>query len=112
MANTKVNYGMTAKDLFNAKHASKDVKEAIDSGEVLTVTGCAIVAEGGTDRNGQPCDVGYIATNDGVFGFISSILLSSIPDLAEILESGEPIDIRFFAGVAKNGSEYYSFMIV
>lgn len=112
----RVNHNMSRKDLFNAERASKDVKTAIDSGEVFTVTGCAIVADGGTSKAGEVVDVGYIATTAGVFGFTSSVMIKAIYDLVDYLietaKDGEPCEIRFFAGMSKGGSEYYNFEIV
>ena len=112
----RLNVNMSRKDLFNAERASKDVKTAIDSGEVFTVKGVAVVADGGISKSGEVTDVGYIATTEGVFGFTSSVMLKAIYDLADYLTEtaadGEPCEIRFFAGVSKGGSEYYNFEIV
>lgn len=112
---TRVCKNMSKKDLVNAKNASKSVPSAIDAGLVFEITGVAIVENGATGRNGQPCDVGYIATKtDGVFGFISDILISALDDIADIMtdnegeENPEPITARFIAGTSKNGTEYYS----
>lgn len=111
--NTLTNYGMTKKDIINAKHCSKSVSEAIDAGLVFEIKGACIVENGATDRKGQPCDVGYIATaNDGVFGFISNILIRAIPDIIEILEDGETVSARFISGTSKNDTEYYTIEII
>lgn len=114
--NIKTNVNMTKRDLFNAQNASRDVKEAINADKTLHVIGCAIVEGAGTDKQGNPCDVGYIATTDGVYGFISNIMLGALESFAEILEediqSGQETQIKFFAGKSKSGSEYYNFEIV
>lgn len=113
---TRININMSKKDLFNAQNASKDVKEAIKAGQVLEVTGCAVVVGGGTDKQGNPCDVGYIATTDGVYGFISNIMINALESFADILteeiEANRTVQIRFFAGQSKGGSEYYNFEIL
>lgn len=109
-----INVNMTKKDLFNAKSASKAVKSAI--GEVLTVSGCAVVENGGTDKQGKTCDVGYIATDNGVFGFTSNVMLGGMESFADYLTDaltdGEVVKIKFFTGVSRNGSEYYNFEII
>ena len=112
--NTLTNYGMSKKDIFNAQHSSKSVPEAIDAGLVFEITGACIVENGATGRNGQPCNVGYIATaNDGVFGFVSDILIKAIPDIIEMLDDdGETVSARFISGTSKNGTEYYSIEII
>ena len=114
--NEKINVGMTKVDLFNARNASRDVKEAINAGEVLTVTGCAIIENGGTDKQGNPCDIGYIATTAGVFGFISNIMIGALDFFADILtdniSDGKETHIVFHAATSKGGSEYYNFEIV
>lgn len=109
-----INVNMTKKDLFNAKSASKSVKPVL--GTVFSVSGCAVVENGGTDKQGKPCDVGYIATNDGVFGFTSNVMLSGMSDFADYLtdcfNNGEEVKIKFFSGTSKNGSEFFNFEII
>lgn len=109
-----VNVNMSKKDLINAKSASKSVKDAI--GKELIVSGCAIAEGAGTDKQGNPCDVGYIATNEGVYGFTSNVILKGLEDFADYLtdslNDGEEVKIRFFTGISKAGSEFYNFEIV
>lgn len=109
-----INVNMTKKDLFNAKSASKNVKSAL--GNTYSVSGCAVVENGGTDKQGKTCDVGYIATNDGVFGFTSNVMLKGMPDFAdyvtECFNNGEEVKIKFFSGTSKNGSEFFNFEII
>lgn len=112
MANVTVN--MTKKDIFNARSASKLVKDVI--GEVLTVSGCTVRENEGINKLGEACDVGYICTDRGVFGFTSAVMLKSMRDFAEYLEEclndGEEVQIRFFTGKSNSGSEFYNFEIV
>lgn len=104
---------MNKKDLINAKNASKSVSEAIDAGLVFEITGVAVVENGATNRNGQPCDVGYIATaNDGIFGFVSEILIRTLDDISDLLDDDEKVTARFISGTSKNGTEYYSIEII
>lgn len=111
-----INVNMTKKDLINAKNASISVPTAIENDWTLTVSGCAVVENGGTDKQGNPCAVGYIATDRGVFGFVSNILIDALNDfseyLAESLNDGEAVQIKFIAGTSKSGSVYYSFNIL
>lgn len=111
-----INVNMTKKDLFNAKNGSISINDAIDNGEALTVTGCAVLENSGTDKQGNPCDVGYIATNIGVIDFTSNVCLKSMEEfadyLAECISDNTPVQIEFFAGQSKNGSEYKNFKIV
>lgn len=110
---TKINKNMTKKQLFNAQSASRSITEAIDEGLIFEIVGVAVVANGGTSKNGTPCDVGYIATaNDGVFGFTSNVILNHIEALADMLDDGEKIEARFIAGKTKTGTEYYTIEVM
>lgn len=111
--NFKIDVNMTMKDIINAATASKSVKSFTDP---VTVTGIAIVEDGGTDRNKQPCDVGYIATDVGTFGFISGVMLKNLPLLAEYLkdclDNGDDLPvIKFITGKTKDEQEFYSFEV-
>ena len=74
-----INFNMTAKDIFNAKSSSKSVKDYV--GVTLTATGCA-VADTTNAETGEVKSVGYIATNEGVFGFTSGVLMNTIDELS------------------------------
>ena len=111
-----INVNMTKKDLFNAKNCSISINDAIDHGEALNVFGCAVLENSGTDKQGNPCDVGYIATNIGVVGFTSDVCLKAMEDFADYLtdciSDNTPVQVKFFTGQSKNGSEYKNFKIV
>ena len=111
-----MNVNMTKKDILNAKNCSMPVSAAVENDWTLTVSGCAIVENGGTDKQGNPCPVGYIATDRGVFGFISSILIQGLHEFAEYLQecldSGEAVEIKFISGKNKSGNEYFNFQIL
>ena len=85
-------------------------------GGTVLVSGVASVKYGGTDKQGNPCDVGYIACEDGVFGFISTVILKNLPLLAdylkECLEDGEECKIEFIAGKTAKDVEFYSFKVI
>lgn len=104
------NYNMTAKDLFNAKSSSKAVKDYI--GVTLSASGCAIVDT--TDKaTGEVKSVGYIATTEGVFGFTSNVLIDTMDDLAEYMESVKaPVDIQFNENTSKGGKMFYTMEIM
>lgn len=105
-----INFNMTAKDIFNAKSSSKSVKDYI--GVTLTATGCAVVDT--TDaETGKVKPVGYIATNEGVFGFTSDVLMNTMEDLSEYMESvGEPVDIEFHENTSNAGKKFYTMEIM
>lgn len=113
---TRNEINMTKKDLINAKNSSKSVKAAITAGLVLEVLGCCIAENAGTNKSGEPCDVGYIKTTDGIYGFTSSVMINSLDDFADYLtdaqNDGEKVEIRFFTGNTKDGTEYYNFEIM
>lgn len=104
------NYNMTAKDLFNAKSSSKAVKNYI--GVTLSATGCAIVDT--TDKaTGEVKPVGYIATDEGVFGFTSNVLIDTLDDLAEYMELvNVPVDIQFSENTSNGGKKFYTMEIM
>lgn len=91
------NVNMTKKDIFNAKSGSISIKTA-EASEWHTVSGCAVVENGGLDRDKKPCDIGYIATDIGVFGFSSKVCLDHMEELADILSEclndGEEVKVR------------------
>lgn len=100
---------MTAKDIFNAKSASLSIKDEIAS-KPFTVTGCALVKNGGINRDGEPCDIGYIAGEFGVFGFSSNVCIKALPDfadyLSDCLNDGIEVKVHFRTGSSKNGTFY------
>lgn len=112
---TTINVNMRTKDIINAQSASYSI--AMTSPEdTFIVSGICVVENGGTDRQKNPCDIGYIATDKGVFGFISHVMLKSLPLLAdylkECLDNGETCEIRFLKKMTKDDQEFYSFEVV
>ena len=104
-----INYNMTAKDIFNAKSSSKSVKDYV--GVTLTATGCAVV-DTTNNETGEVKSVGYIATNEGVFGFTSNVLMNSMDDLSEYMESvGEPVGIEFHESESRSGKKFFTMEI-
>lgn len=112
----EINVNMTKKDLINAKSSSVNVKEAIANNWELIVSGVAVIANAGTSKSGEPCDIGYIATDKGVFGFTSDVLLKSMTDLADYLtdtlDTGDIVKIKFNSRTSKSGSEFYTLTII
>ena len=110
---TGFNVNMSKKDIFNAKSGSISIKTA-EASEWHTVSGCAVVENGGLDRDKKPCDIGYIATDIGVFGFSSKVCLDHMEELADILtdclSDGEEVKVRFVKGKSTNG-EFYTIQI-
>lgn len=110
---TGFNVNMSKKDIFNAKSGSISIKTA-EASDWHTVSGCAVVENGGLDRDKKPCDIGYIATDIGVFGFSSKVCLDHMEELADILSDclsdGEEVKVRFVKGKSTNG-EFYSIQI-
>lgn len=108
----KLNVNMRKRDIINAQTSSMKITP---SDTPLVVTGIAVVQDGGTDKNGNTCDVGYIATDEGVFGFISGVMMKHIDLLADYLkdclDEGEVCKIVFTSGKTDNG-EFFSFKIV
>ena len=105
-----INYNMTAKDIFNAKSSSKSVKDYV--GVTLTATGCAVVDTTNAET-GEIKSVGYIATNEGVFGFTSGVLMNTMGELSEYMESvGEPVEIQFHENTSNAGKKFYTLEIM
>ena len=104
-----INYNMTAKDIFNAKSSSKSVKDYV--GVTLTATGCAVVDITNTET-GDVKSVGYIATTEGVFGFTSNVLMNTMGDLSEYMESAEePVSIEFHENESRSGKKFFTMEI-
>ena len=112
---TTINVNMRTKDIINAHSASNSIGMTSPE-DIFTVTGICVVENGGTDRQKNPCDIGYIATDKGVFGFISHVMLKSVPLLAdylkECLDNGETCEIRFLKKMTKDEQEFFSFEVV
>lgn len=105
-----INFNMTAKDIFNAKSSSKNVKDYVDV--TLTATGCAVVDTINAET-GEVKSVGYIATNEGVFGFTSGVLMNAMDDLSEYMEAvGEPVEIQFHENKSNAGKKFYTLEIM
>ena len=104
-----INFNMAAKDIFNAKSSSKNVKDYTDV--TLTATGCAVLDTTNTET-GEVKSVGYIATTEGVFGFTSNVLMNAMEDLSEYMESvGEPVNIEFHEMESRSGKKFYTMEI-
>ena len=105
-----INFNMSAKDIFNAKSSSKSVKDYTDV--TMTATGCAVVDTTNIET-GEVKSVGYIATNEGVFGFTSGVLMNTMPELSEYMESvGEPVEIQFHENTSNAGKKFYTLEII
>lgn len=105
-----INYNMTAKDIFNAKSSSKNIKNYVDV--TLTATGCAVV-DTTNNETGEVKSVGYIATSEGVFGFTSGVLMSTMSELSGYMESnGEPVEIQFHENTSNAGKKFYTMEIM
>lgn len=105
---------VSKKDIFNAKSGSKSVKDFL--GVTLIATGCFLLENEGTRKGtNEPCDIGYIVTNEGVMGFSSETCNKVLGDFAEYLEEAisknEAVEIMFSEHDGKNG-KYLSFSIV
>lgn len=111
--NFKVNVNMRKIDILNARTASIPVEV---NGDPAIVTGVCVIEGEGTDKQGNPCDVGYIATDKGIYGFISSVILKNMEALAEYLtdclDNGEVCKIQFISGITNAGVEFFSFKVV
>ena len=105
-----INFNMTAKDIFNAKFSSKSVKDYV--GVTLTATGCAAV-DTTNSETGEVKTVGYIATNEGVFGFTSGVIMNTMGELSKYMESaGEPVEIQFHEKTSNAGKKFYMLEIM
>lgn len=110
----KYEVNVTKKDIFNAKSGSKSVKDYI--GVALTATGCFLAENEGIRKGtNEPCDIGYIVTNEGVIGFSSETCIKTLEDFAEYLDEAnskkEKVEIMFTEHNGKNG-KYFTFSIV
>ena len=71
--NFKINVNMRKIDILNARTASIPIEV---NGDPAIVTGVCVIEGEGTDKQGNPCDVGYIATDKGVYMALSALLFS------------------------------------
>lgn len=112
--NIKLNVNARKKDIINAQTASRSIKTAL--AETLTLTGIAVIENGGINVDKEPCDVGYLFTDKGTFGFISNVMLKNIDMLADYLtdclNDGELCEIRFITGKTAEDQTFYSYEIV
>lgn len=105
-----INFNMTAKDIFNAKSSSKNIKDYVDV--TLTATGCA-VEDTIDNKTGEVKPVGYIATSEGVFGFTSGVLMNTMPEFSKFMESaGGSVEIQFHEGNSNGGKKFYTMEIM
>ena len=105
-----INFNMTTKDIFNAKSSSKSVKDYVDV--TLTATGCAVV-DTTNSKTGEVKSVGYIATSEGVFGFTSGVLMNTMEELSEYMESaGEPVAIQFHEHMSNADKKFFTLEIM
>lgn len=105
-----INFNMTAKDIFNAKSSSKNIKDYV--GVTLTATGCAVV-ETTNSETGEAKPIGYIATSEGVFGFTSGVLMNTMSELSKYMESaGEPVEFQFHENTSNGGKNFYTMEIM
>lgn len=110
----KYEVNVTKKDIFNAKSGSKSVKDFLDV--ALTATGCFLAENEGIRKGtNEPCDIGYIVTNEGVLGFSSETCIKALEDFSEYLKEAiskkEKVEIMFTEHDGKNG-KYYTFSLV
>lgn len=98
-------YGMTKKDLFNAKSSSFNIKDYLDT--ELTITGCAVAVD--DDK-----DVGYLVIeNIGVVGVTSATLIDSIGDLIDYMgDNDDTCVVKVTARTSKAGKEFYTLSLV
>lgn len=105
-----INFNMTAKDIFNAKSSSKSVKDYV--GVTLMATGCTVVDTTNAET-GEVKSVGYIATSEGVFGFTSGVLMSTMNELSDYMaDVGEPVEIQFHENTSNSGKKFYTLEIM
>lgn len=97
---------LTAKDLFNASSSSISLENATD----ITVTGVA------TDtvidmETGEEKEVAYLFTTEGVYGSVSSTVLSTISKLVELVDELGELEIEVQHRESKSGRIFLSLFI-
>lgn len=97
---------LTAKDLFNASSSSISLEKATD----ITVTGVA------TDtvidmETGEEKEVAYLFTTEGVYGSVSSTVLSNISKLVELVDELGELEIEVQHRESKSGRIFLSLFI-
>lgn len=97
---------LTAKDLFNASSSSMSLEKAND----LTVTGVATDTVIDTET-GEEKEVAYLFTTEGVYGSVSSNVLSMASKLIELIDELGALDIEVLHRESKSGRTFLSLYI-
>ena len=79
------NYNMNAKELFNAKNGSVDIKSVL--GVQLNAYAAAVAEE--TNSDGITENIFYIATDSGVIGGKAVAIVEAISDLCDFMGDNE-----------------------
>ena len=106
-------FGMTTKDLMNAKGGSTSLQKMVD--KVITVTGMATDVT--TDsETGKEINVSYLASADGtVYGAVSGTVNNSVEMIINALEEGDltvPMDIRVNGNTSNGGRTFLTITIL
>ena len=106
-------FGMTVKDLMNAKGGSTSLQKMVD--KVITVTGMATDVT--TDsETGKEINVSYLASADGtVYGAVSGTVNNSVEMIINALEEGDltvPMDIRVNGNTSNGGRTFLTITIL
>ena len=104
--------GMTKKDLINAQTGSLKLQAMKE--KVLHATGLAI-GQATDNETGEQKNVGYIATNDGVYGTISATVIPAIDAVIDAVADGEitlPCDIKVIERKSNAGREFLTVSLV
>ena len=107
------NYNMSAKELFNAKNGSVDIKSVL--GVQLNAYAAAVAEE--TNSDGITENIFYIATDSGVIGGKAVAIVEAISDLCDFMADNEiskenPCTICFKSSTSKAGRTFYTVEII
>lgn len=109
------NYNMSAKDLFNAKNGSVDIKSVL--GVQLNAYAAAAAVAEDTNSDGITENIFYIATDSGVIGGKAVAIVEAISDLCDFMADNEiskenPCVICFKSATSKAGRNFYTVEII
>ena len=107
------NYNMSAKELFNAKNGSVDIKSVL--GVQLNAYAAAVAED--TNSDGIIENIFYIATDSGVIGGKAAAIVEAISDLCDFMADNEitkenPCTICFKSSTSKAGRTFYTVEII